>query len=200
MKMPLKKLCALIAILCISISASAYNFEVDGIYYNITSDSTCSVTYKTGAYNSYHGDVNIPKSIIHNDINYTITKIDWYAFKNCDELKSVTIPNTVTSICKEAFCWSSIKKAVIPNSVTEIGDEAFCGCHDLSSVSIPDKISVIGNDLFNSCYSLTSISIPNSVTSIGERAFRGTGLTSVTIPNSVTSIGERAFWDCLDRG
>jgi len=110
---------------------------------------------------------------------------------------SVTIPNNVTGIGKEAFrdC-TSLVSVIISNSVTSIGDRAFYGCTSLASVTIGNSITSIGDYAFADCASLASVTIPNSVTSIGDGAFYGTKLTSITIPNSVTSIGDGAFYRC----
>ena len=92
---------------------------------------------------------------------------------------------------------SSVKTVVIPDSVTSIGRWAFGYCESLTSVTIPDSVTSIGSCAFYDCTGLTSITIPDSVTSIGESAFAFcTGLTSVTIPDSVTSIGDEAFNNC----
>ena len=115
-----------------------------------------------------------------------------------DDLDSYTIPDTVTTICDQAFySCESLTSLTIPDSVTSIGNETFYACHSLTSLAIPDSVTYIGDNAFWACHNLTSLTIPNSVTSIGDRAFWGCSrLTSLTIPNSVTAIGESAFWDC----
>ena len=107
--------------------------------------------------------------------------------ENCNAIIK-TATNTLISGCKNT---------IIPNSVTSIGREAFYGCSDLTSVTIPNSVTSIGDGAFSCCSGLTSFTIPNSVTSIGDFAFSFcSGLTSVTIPNSVTEIGEGAFSGC----
>src|SRR5574344_1394241 len=108
-----------------------------------------------------------------------------------NQLTSVTIPNSVTSIGEYAFASNQLTSVTIPNSVTSIGNFAFSE-NQLTSVTIPNSVTSIvpGTFLENQ---LTSVTIPNSVTSIGDYAFASNQLTSVTIPNSVTSIGEDAF-------
>ena len=189
-----------IGLLC-CISVSAEDFEVDGIYYDIMSDTdkTVGVTYR-GTYNDsysneYSGAVTIPESVTYNGNTYSVTRIKDFAFSGCSGLTSVEIPNSVTWIGEYAFyeC-SRLTSMVIPNSVTLIRDFAFSGCSGLTSVVIPNSVTTIGDYAFHSCSGLTSVEIPNSVTWIGDYAFENcSGLTSVEIPNSVTSIGANPF-------
>ncbi len=128
----------------------------------------------------------------------SLTSIGRSAFYFCSSLTSITIPNSVTSIGYEAFsCCYSLTSITIPNSVTSIESSAFSYCGNLTSITIPNSVTEIGGCAFKGCSSLTSITIPNRVTCIGEEAFRGcSSLASITIPNSVTSIGDGAFEDC----
>ena len=83
-----------------SISASAYDVEVDGIYYLTPKKNVAIVT--TGD-KEYSGDITIPSSIKVNDLEYTVKEIKEYTFRGCRSLTSVTIPNSVTSIAKGTF-------------------------------------------------------------------------------------------------
>ena len=102
---------ATIAVLLCSISASAHDFEVGGIYYNILSgeDKTVAVI-RANDYNSavYSGSVSIPNSVTYNSVIYSVTSIGDYAFYNCSGLTSITIPNSVTSIGDNAFYNSKV--------------------------------------------------------------------------------------------
>ena len=180
-----------------TISASAYDVEVDGIYYNINKKvNTAEITHNGD--NSYSGVIAIPETITIEDIVYNVTSIGSEAFRYCHNLTSITIPNSVISIESEAFRYClNLTSITIPNSVTRIESQAFEGCTDLTSITIPNSVTSIGIGTLNGCTSLTSITIPNSVTSIGRSAFEGcTSLTSITIPNSVTSIGSYTFKGC----
>ena len=196
MKRLITQLALLIAVLCASIPAHAYDYIVDGIYYNVNkSNRTAEVTKGDG---KYKGSINIPESITYEGSSYSVTSIGSGAFRYCRGLTSVTIPNSVTSIGEHAFygC-SGLTSVTIPNSVTSIGASAFSGCSGLTSVTIPNSVTSIGTYAFKGCTGLTSVTIPNSVTSIGDIAFFCcSGLTSVTIPSSVTSIGILAFSGC----
>ena len=130
----------------------------------------------------------------------------------------VTVPEGVTSIGTEAFCWcDGLTNITIPNSVTSIGDGAFEYCSGLTSITIPNSVTSIGNRAFRGCKGLADteefvivkgvlydylgesaeVVVPNSVTSIGGCAFSDcSNLTSITLPDSVTSIGDEAFANC----
>lgn len=174
-------------------------------FYCYSYDFHAVVTYYNNnpgyPYNWQHapsGDLIIPSTITYNYCTYTVTEIDHDAFRDCEYLTSVTIPNTVTNIGARAFqnC-SGLTTVTIPTSVTSIGEGAFRFCTSLISVTIPNTVTSISNNTFRGCTDLTSVSIPNSVVAIGDSAFRGcTNLTSVTIPNSVSSIGRASFGNC----
>ena len=101
-------------------------------------------------------------------------------------------------ICDRAFedC-KSLRSLVIPNSVTSIGDYAFSGCRSLKSLVISNSVTHIAVGAFLSCTSLSSVVIPDGVTSIGEGAFIGCeSLKSIVLPDGVVSIEKDAFRDC----
>ena len=128
------------------------------------------------------------------------------AFSGCSGLKSITIPDSLTSIGKYAFSGcSGLTSVTIPDSVTSIGRSAFSGCSGLTSVTIPDSVTSIGDWAFDGCSGLTSITIPF----VGEK-MDGTGNTrfdhifGIDVPDSLeevvitggASIGDWAFSGC----
>ena len=184
----------------------SYTYEGDTLYYNVidSASKTVEVTYKSrvlfsSSYSPYvRGTIQIPATVTNGGVPYAVTSIGKYAFRDCNDLTSVTIPNSVTYIGESTFynC-SGLTSVTIPNSVTYIGGSTFYNCSGLTSVTIPNSVTYIGEGTFYNCSGLTSVTIGNSVTSIGDGAFLNcSGLTSVTIGNSVTSIGNQAFYHC----
>ena len=124
--------------------------------------------------------------------------IEKEAFSECNSLKSVIIPNSVTIIEDWAFLGCcSLRSIDIPDSVTKIGVSAFSGCSSLMSIHMPDSVTSIGYNAFEGCISLKNIRIPDSVTSIGSNAFEEcVSLKSIIIPDSVTRIEGWTFYYC----
>ena len=102
--------------------------------------------------------------------------------------------HTVVGITDMAFEYSNnLKSVLIPDSVSSIGGGVFRFCHDLLDVSIPNSVKSIESYTFEACENLSSIVIPDGVETIEKDAFLRSGLTSITIPSSVVTIDEDAF-------
>ena len=140
-------------------------------------------------------ECNSLKSVI---IPNSVTIIEDWAFLGCCSLRSIDIPDSVTKIGVSAFSGcSSLMSIHMPDSVTSIGYNAFEGCISLKNIHIPDSVTSIGSNAFEECVSLKSIIIPDSVTRIeGWTFYYCKSLKSIIIPDSVTSIGDSAFAQC----
>lgn len=135
------------------------DFTVDGVYYDITSSTTVSVTYKGFARDSYGyypvsgftGDVVIPSKVTYNSKEYDVTAIGAYAFKE-SAATSVTLPNSILTIADNAFYDSrQLTFVTLPGSLTTIGSSAFNGCIKLSSIVVPEGVTAMGNNCFANC-------------------------------------------------
>ena len=137
--------------LVLSLTAYAYDFEVDGIYYNINGNEA-TVTYREYTYTSnffYSGSVVIPQTVTYNNVTYPVTAIGSSAFCRCTGLTEITIPNSITAIRSEAFrdC-VSLTSVVIPKSVVSIGQYAFSYCNNLSDVTLYNSVASLGKYCF----------------------------------------------------
>ena len=207
--MMIKKISIFIGgILLICQSSKAYDFKVDGIYYQYNAkDITVSVTfgdnyYQTPGqdpyYDTYKGRISVPSEITYNGRILPVKGIADRAFYNCNNLSSISLPNTITSIGSSAFegC-TNLSSISLPTTITSIGSSAFEGCTNLSSISLPTTITSIGSNAFKDCVSLCSIAIPDNVSVIENCTFYGcTHLSSISLPNTMTSIGSSAFEGC----
>lgn len=179
----------------------AYDFKVNGIYYNTISTTQAAVTYSSTNYNSYSGSIAIPATVVNPNTgtSYSVTQIGSSAFRGSTSLNAVTIPSSVTSIGTFAFyqC-SGLNSINIPSSVSSIGNYAFVSCTGLLSMSFPEGITSLSTSVLQSCSSLSSVILPSTLTSIGTYAFYNCGaLQNIIIPSTVNSIGNSAFSNCL---
>ena len=212
----MKKILSTFLFISIALFANAYNFMVDGLCYNKNSDST-SVTltyqsYSSPNYSNLNGNIVIPENVTYNGTAYSVTLIDWYAFRGCSGLTSVTIPNSVTTIGYDAFnnC-SGLTSVAIGNSVITIMQDAFSGCTGLTSVTIPNSVKSIGSYAFKDCNSLIKVEISdiaawcdidfygsysNPLCYAMNLYLNGTKVTNLSIPNTVTNIKNYSFYNC----
>ena len=142
--------------------AQEYDFEVDGMYYNVTDEaaSEVEVTSRMGGMggggdpDAHFGDLVVPDSVLYAGKTYRVTRIGDWAFNFCSGLTSVTLPDGLTSI----------------------GEQAFSECSGMTSVNIPAGVTSIGHGAFMGCSSLASVTLPDGLTDIGESAFEWSGL------------------------
>ena len=169
-------------IICLlPISLFAEKIVVDGIFYNIYSASfDAEVTENP---NKYSCDIIIPETFSYKGNRYKVTSIGENAFRLCNDLSSVVIPNSVIQIEKWAFCDSENLKIVsFSTNLTRIKKEAFNGYKKLSEIILPEKLSIIDVGAFAYCESLKSLVIPQNVISIGVGAFKEcSGLRSIKV-------------------
>ncbi len=178
---------------------NAYDFVVNGIYYNVVSieDLTCEIAPQYSHSSEYSGNFVVPSEVQYNGKTLKVVKIGSYAFAE-SSIVSVTIPNGITSIGSYAFCFcKNLTSVLIPNTVTYISNYVFCGCNKLESISLPVNVKKISDHAFRGCSSLKQINIPNGVPSIENETFCNCrSLTNVSIPQSVKTIKASAFEGC----
>ena len=110
----------LLLALLLPATATAYDFEVDGIYYFIYNNEAIVTNGNSWGwdweYGSYAGDVTIPETVTYDGTTYSVTGISSSAFANCNELTSVSIPNSVIIIEGYPFAACSCLTSIVVNS------------------------------------------------------------------------------------
>ena len=201
------KIKIMLAVLCFQfgISASAYDFEIDGIYYEIVSfdDWTCRIVSGDVVYT---GDIVIPNEVTYNGRTLKVTEIGDDAFNGCADLKTLSIEDGTETLSlgssngtNALFSDCSLETLYVGRNLSY--EKIYSPFYEeeslLTKVTIGPYVTEIGDYMFYGCTGLTEVTIPSSVVEIGEDAFSGcTGLSNITIPNSVKSIDGNAFSGC----
>ena len=190
------------------VSAGAYDFSADNIYYNINDKTlTAEVTCASSSYNSYSGRVVIPAVVRNNGRAYNVTGVGENAFRDCAGLTGVVFGANVATIGRRAFLnCSALTSVTITGGVTEIGDYAFAQCGALSTVTMNNDEPVqLGNGAFMRCSELKNVSWLSSenlegrggLTSVGTNAFAHcSALTSIVLPGALEHLGTTIFDGC----
>ena len=174
-----------------TLSVNAYDFEVDGLYFDIVSKTefTCELTYKDSNYNSYSGDVVLPDQVVYNGNTYRVVSINYHTFMKSAKLKSVVLPESIGEIGGSAFqdC-VLLKSIIIPSSVKTLGSYCFSGCVSLENINL-GRCQTISSYCFKGCVSLEKIIIPSSVTKLPFDSFEDcTSFTTLVFEDSKESI------------
>lgn len=174
-------------------------FTVDGIKYEVCSDNVrVDVKPQTGGYS---GDIVIPELVTYNGKKYVVTYLSNNPFANCKNLKSLTLPSTITY-----FGESDIRGC---DSLERINISSPVDWENWSLTSLPESATVyldgkpfVGDVTFNSnidggCFEgynhFTSVTIEDGCSKIGVSAFAGcTNLKSVSF-NTYCGIDYTSF-------
>ena len=172
--------------------------EADSLLkFRIQSNNTVSVRCGVKPEN-LKGDIVIPSKVEIDGKIYNVTSIEEYAFTECNNMTSITIPASITSVGFGVFngCLG-LTNVEIPSSITRIEGQMFGWCPNLTSVKIPTSVTSIGDRAFRECIKLDSLEIPSSVTDLGVEAFYNSH-ADLIIDNSEENVkvGSDAFWGC----
>ena len=190
---------------------SAQEFEVDGIWYSVLSESGVKVIANPDNSKYTHSEVILPEKVSYEGVEYAVTEIGASAFNQCADLVSVTIPKSVTDVASRAFyeC-SGLKYVEIADGSTPLSftdnyqfwtsplDSAYIG-RDLEYGSGSRNG---GNSPFvgrtPSQYTpIKSVVFGDSVTVVGKRLFQySASLERIVFGDNVTEILSNAFGNC----
>ena len=120
----------------------------------------------------------------------------------------VVVPAThegkpVLSVKANGFANStSLKSIELPEGVTSIGNSAFSGCKNLKSINMPDSLETIDDYAFYQCGALESVTFSEEsvLNRMGVLVFAYSGIKNITVPSSLTSCGNGIFEGCNSLG
>ena len=220
-------LCLTLKVLTLSIGqqAFAYDFEVNGIYYNL--DSYYLTAIVTSGENPYKGTVIIPDSVTYKGKTMAVKLVGKSAFINCVDLTSIQFGKCVSTIDDNAFkgC-TNLTRLTIPQTISRIENGAFLDCNKLKELTFEDSDSplrfgtngeyapssafnckpeylymgrALGKPEWDRGYNLDNSELRTLI--IGNQitsvsGFSGAQITKLSIPASVVSIGKAAFTNC----
>ena len=161
--------------------------------------------------------IKIPKGIT--EMKPYVFGRSWTNDETKTAITSIQLPDTVTSVGKNAFAYNYLQSINIPNSVTTIGEEAFAGnnfstieisenvntiedgafknCKELQKIKFPDSAQNLGTMLVANCIKLTDVGLPQGIETITAGMFSScTSLTKFSVPSTVQLIENYAFFKC----
>ncbi|MBR3149275.1 MAG: S8 family serine peptidase [Eubacterium sp.] len=220
---------------CIIVAIASYNSFLDsditqGRYYiQYSSDENKFTIDENGTITGYSG--NTANLVIPEEVNgITVTAIGENAFTQYDSkryvnpdpttnyLRSVTLPDSCTTIERDAFFGCRYMTDVYAGNLQNIGVEAFLNCYTLENVDFSSTVAIESNAFsntglkevvsdsiesvrycaFGGCSELTYIELRN-LSELSENAFEGCeNLSTVTLSNKLLSVGSDAFYGCTN--
>ena len=191
----------LVCMLAISVSAAV---QIDGIYYSLSgSGENATATVTIDNVNCEKVDVVIPQTVTHEGQTYTVTTIANHAFGGTSfganqTIKSIVIPETVTSIGSHFLRGCSVETVVIKANTKDLTSAQFYNCTKLTSVDMSESTIENITIAFTNCSALETVKFPSTLKSLNDQAFFGCSkLASVDLSDTVLeTIGGKVFQNC----
>ena len=154
-------------------------------------------TIGKAAFYSSGDDEDIAETIVTMGSN--VTSIDNSAFESCKNMKSVTLPQTLTTIGELAFSNSGLTAISIPGAVTTIGSQAF-GSTPLTNITLEDgdQPCAIVNGFYGTFRTPSAdydLYLGRNLVYEDQNGSPFPNVTSATIGSKVTSLPHRFFYD-----
>lgn len=123
-------------------------------------------------------------AVQHVTLPSTLRKIEYNAFRCCENLYSIRLPRRVEIIGRCCFSRSEIKRLTFPSSVREVGAEAFMECKQLKSVRLNEGLKKLGETM-SVCREKRK-----------GKVFTNSAIRSVKIPSTLKTVEAETFSGC----
>lgn len=144
---------------------------------------------------SYIRCPNAVRIVIHKEFS----AITPYYAASATNLKSVLLPETITTIGESAFdSCNALEEINFPDSITSIGKNAFAFTSGLSEISIPNSLETLGDGAFYQCGAQSDIIFPTTTRSIGNQAFYQSEITSIEFNQNLQTLGTECCENCAN--
>lgn len=184
------------------------SFTKNGISYTVTADPTetepgvVSIESVDKTVVDKAGDYTIAGTVRNNGYDYVVKEIKASAFNGCDNIESITVPNTVEKLGVNAIAGNANLKSITfetGSKLTTIENGALSDNGKLEAITIPASVKNINDYILGWNYSLATVEFEEGTTldNIGKGMFfRDEALASITLPSTVTVINDEAFYNC----
>ena len=178
----------------------------DDVYYVLYADGKM-ILRGTGDMYDYNLEDNLPPLRGNNDIKSVVisdgvTSVGDYIFENCQNIESVSLPQSIKTIGESSFMQGDgyvnivygLTDITIPPNVTAVRSNAFLGTA-IKSINIPSAVTEIGKYVCRGCIKLETAEINGTI--IGPYMFTGCEkLKNMTVSSNLKTFGEHALNYC----
>ena len=125
-------------------------------------NETVACIYDNSVYNKTNNTlVKAPYGAESVSIMNGTTEIGDFAFRGCNSIRTVVLPETIRTLGDYSFMESSLEEINIPNSVTRIGGRGFLRCSNLEKMLVGSSVNRISYLAFDGCVNLGEITFLN---------------------------------------
>ena len=168
----------------------------------ILPDNTCRIS----AYKGIFEELIIPDEIDGHPVSEIGNRDDFLSNREgYPIIKSVSLPQSLRVIGRNAFSGTNIETIDIPEGVTRIEKHAFAFCTELKSIHLPETLVFLGKEMFHGCEKLEIINIPPHIQMIPKEMFdsdyfgrKCRQLKHVYIEGFDTTIENGVFSSCIN--
>lgn len=134
-------------------SLKGMSLELNSMKFKVNSDGSVKVFLS-----KCRGDVNVPTTIKVNEQELYVTSIaQSNIFSTCNNVRSVTLPETIISLGDFALSYAAISSIDLPTRIEAVNSYAFNKCENLTELVLPDSVLQVGDHVFDGCKSLKRI-------------------------------------------